>query len=69
MDIPNLLETEKEIEMELEQLLEHMQSQMPQEYEEEIERRIYEAAGIAEKKGFELGVQYMAKLLFACLFH
>lgn len=68
-DIPNLKETEKEIDEEIEQIISNMQDKIPQEYYNEIDRYIFEAAGVAERKGFELGVQYMAKLLFACLYH
>lgn len=40
---------------------------MPQEFHDEIGRRFFEVSGIAERKGFELGMKYMAKLLLECL--
>lgn len=66
-DIPGLADTEDEVAKEVEAVLESMQGLIPQEYCDEIDRRLFEVSGIAERKGFELGVKYMAKLLMECL--
>lgn len=65
--IPNLMETETELAKEIEEVLESVRAQIPQEYYDEIDRRLFEVSGMAEKKGFELGVKYMAKLFLECL--
>lgn len=66
-DIPGLADTEDEVAKEVEAVLESMQGLIPQEYCDEIDRRLFEVSGIAERKGFELGIKYMAKLLMECL--
>lgn len=65
--IPNLPEMEKELSEQVDAIVENMQEHMPQEYHDEISRRLFEVSGIAERKGFELGVKYMARLFVECL--
>lgn len=65
--IPSLEDAEGELAKEVEAVMEAMQGQIPQEYHDEIDRRLFEVSGMAERKGFELGVKYMAKLLMECL--
>lgn len=67
VDIPQMSETEKDLTEQIEIILENIQEKMPQEYHDEINRRFFEISGIAEKKGFELGMKYMAKLIVECL--
>ena len=64
VEIPDLTNMEKDLANQAEAILENLQTQ---EYYDEISRRIFEVAGIAEKKGFELGAKYMVKLLVECL--
>ena len=68
VEIPDLTNMEKDLANQAEAILENLQTQVPQEYYDEISRRIFEVAGIAEKKGFELGAKYMVKLLVECGF-
>lgn len=56
VDIPQMSETEKDLTEQIEIILENIQEKMPQEYHDEINRRFFEISGIAEKKGFELGI-------------
>lgn len=67
IEIPNLAETEKDLSEQIESILDDMQVQIPQEYHDNIGRYIFEVSNIAERKGFELGMKYMAKLLVECL--
>ncbi len=66
-EIPNLAETERAMSQEIEAVLEAAQEKIPQEYHDELDRSLFEAASLAERKGFELGVKYMAKLFIECL--
>ncbi len=67
INIPDLPEMEQNIAKQVEAIFAGMEEQMPQELQNEIEKRFFEVSGIAERKGFELGVRYMAKLLLECL--
>lgn len=67
VEIPDLPEAEKELAEQIEAIAQALDVQVPQEYHDEISRRLFEASCIAERKGFELGVKYMAKLLYECL--
>ena len=67
IEIPNLMEMEKDLSEQIESILDEMQDQIPQEYLDDVGRRIFEISNIAERKGFELGMKYMAKLLIECL--
>lgn len=67
INLPDLPETEQTIAKQVEAILADMEEQMPQEFHDEIGRRFFEVSGIAERKGFELGMKYMAKLLLECL--
>ena len=60
--IPDLIQTEKDIEQQVETIIEAIQAELPQEYHE-----FFEAANIAERRGFELGMKCMAKLIFESL--
>lgn len=65
--IPELPETEKELEEQIENILEAIQEQMPNGCHIEIDRYLFEVSGIAERKGFELGVKFITRLLAECL--
>lgn len=67
VEIPDLPEMEKDLSKQIDAVWEKLEGYVPQEYQDEFSRRIFEAAGIAERKGFELGVKYMAKLFVECL--
>lgn len=67
VEIPHLPETEDDLTEQIEIILENVQEKIPREYHDEINRRCFEISGIAERKGFELGMKYMAKLLVECL--
>ncbi|MCI8902125.1 MAG: hypothetical protein HFH76_16230 [Lachnospiraceae bacterium] len=67
IEIPDMAETEKELEEQVEALSEIMQKHIPQEYHEYVDSRLFEAANIAERRGFELGMKCMAKLIFESL--
>lgn len=67
LEIPDLPEMENDLSRQVEAILEIMREQVPQEYHDEIDRYLFEVSGIAERKGFELGAKYMAKLLIECL--
>ncbi len=65
--IPDLIQTEKDIEQQVETIIEAIQAELPQEYHEYVDSRLFEAANIAERRGFELGMKCMAKLIFESL--
>lgn len=67
VEIPDLPKIEENLTEQIEDIVESIQEQMPQQYHDEIGRRFFEVSGIAERKGFELGVKYMAKLFVECL--
>ncbi len=67
MEIPGRMEAERELAEEIEAVFDAMREQIPQEFYDEIDRRLFEVSGMAEKKGFELGMKYMAKLFMECL--
>lgn len=67
VEIPDLIEMEEELTEQIEVILQVIEEQMPQEFYNEIEKHFFEISGLAERKGFELGMKYMAKLLFECL--
>lgn len=67
IEIPDMAETEKELEEQVEALSEIMQKHIPQEYHEYVDSRLFAAANIAERRGFELGMKCMAKLIFESL--
>lgn len=67
VEIPDLPEIEKDLSEQIEAIWEELQLLVPQKYYDEISRRLFETAGIAERRGFELGAKYMAKLLMECL--
>ncbi|MDE5697458.1 MAG: hypothetical protein K2I96_08630 [Lachnospiraceae bacterium] len=67
VEIPDLLKVEKDLTEQVEIILETMQERMPHEYHDDIGRYLFEVSGIAERKGFELGMKYMAKLLMESL--
>lgn len=65
--IPDLPETEQNIEGHAKEFLATIEKHTSQAFCDDIEKSFFEVLGIAERKGFELGVKYMAKLLFECL--
>lgn len=67
VEIPDLPRMEEDLARQVETVLENMQGKVPQRYHDEISRYFFEVSGIAERKGFELGVKYMTKLLVECL--
>lgn len=67
VEIPDLPQMEENLTGQIEDIVESIQEQMPQQYHDEISRRFFEVSGIAERKGFELGVKYMVKLFVECL--
>lgn len=67
VEIPDLPRMEENLTEQIEDIVESIQEQMPQQYHDEISRRFFEVSGIAERKGFELGVKYMVKLFVECL--
>ena len=67
VEIPGLPEMEEELERQVEDVMESIREQIPQKYHDEISRCFFEVSGIADRKGFELGAKYMAKLFVECL--
>lgn len=65
--IPDLTQTEKDIEKQVGVIVDEMQAHLPQEYHDYIDSRLFEICNIAERRGFELGMKYMAKLIFESL--
>lgn len=65
--IPDLTEMEQDLTEQIESILDAMLNQIPEEYHDDIGRHVFEVSGLAERKGFELGVKYMVKLLMECL--
>ena len=65
-EIPNLVEIEDYLSREVEDIIDGMQGTIPKEYHDELNQKVLEVSCIAERKGFELGVKYMAKLLLEC---
>lgn len=65
--IPDWTEKEHHIEEQIEQILSDIQEKIPEKYHDEVGKRLFEISALAEKKGFELGFKYMAKLLIESL--
>lgn len=66
-EIPDWEEKEKTIEEQIDQILSEIQKEIPEKYHDEVGKRLFEISAVAEKKGFELGFKYMAKLFVESL--
>lgn len=66
-EIPGWSEKENTIEEQIDQILIEIQGEIPEKYHDEIGKRLFEISAVAEKKGFELGFKYMAKLFIESL--